>query len=90
MGNEILRLIRHSSLACHGRERDIGDEVEAIATLHPLTGDVIRAEQEMFLFPATHYVAGPERMERAIGGIEAELARGIDKVRAVLGRVLSD
>ncbi|MBD8058909.1 excinuclease ABC subunit UvrB [Cellulomonas sp. JH27-2] len=50
-----------------------GDEIEAIATLHPLTGDVIRSEQQMHIFPATHYVAGPERMERAIGGIEAEL-----------------
>ncbi|TQL04068.1 excinuclease ABC subunit UvrB [Cellulomonas sp. SLBN-39] len=50
-----------------------GDEVEAIATLHPLTGDVVRSEQQVHVFPATHYVAGPERMERAIGGIEAEL-----------------
>ena len=50
-----------------------GDEIEAIATLHPLTGDVIRSETETFLFPASHYVAGPERMERAISGIEAEL-----------------
>jgi excinuclease ABC subunit B len=50
-----------------------GDEIEAIATLHPLTGDVVRQEDEVHLFPATHYVAGPERMERAIGGIEAEL-----------------
>ncbi|ADG74852.1 excinuclease ABC, B subunit [Cellulomonas flavigena DSM 20109] len=50
-----------------------GDEIEAIATLHPLTGDVVRSEQQMHVFPATHYVAGPERMERAIAGIEAEL-----------------
>ncbi|GEL93622.1 excinuclease ABC subunit UvrB [Cellulomonas composti] len=50
-----------------------GDEIEAIATLHPLTGDVVRSEQQMMIFPATHYVAGPERMEHAIGGIEAEL-----------------
>ena len=50
-----------------------GDEVEAIQTLHPLTGEVIRTESETFLFPASHYVAGPERMERAISGIEAEL-----------------
>jgi len=50
-----------------------GDEIEAIATLHPLTGDVVRAEQQMHVFPATRYVAGPERMERAIAGIEAEL-----------------
>lgn len=50
-----------------------GDEIEAIATLHPLTGDVIRSEQDVHVFPATHYVAGPERMERAIASIEAEL-----------------
>ncbi len=50
-----------------------GDEVEAIHTLHPLTGDVVRAEQQVFLFPASHYVAGPERMERATRSIEAEL-----------------
>ncbi|WP_149204471.1 excinuclease ABC subunit UvrB [Actinotalea subterranea] len=50
-----------------------GDEIEAIHLLHPLTGDVIRSEPEVHLFPATHYVAGPERMERAIGSIEAEL-----------------
>ena len=50
-----------------------GDEIEAISTLHPLTGEVIRKEQSVFLFPATHYVAGPERMERAIRGIEDEL-----------------
>ncbi len=50
-----------------------GDEIEAIATLHPLTGDVVRSEQEVHVFPATHYVAGPERMEQAITGIESEL-----------------
>lgn len=50
-----------------------GDEIEAIATLHPLTGDVVRSETEVHVFPATHYVAGPERMEHAITGIEAEL-----------------
>ncbi|HEX5427564.1 MAG TPA: DEAD/DEAH box helicase family protein, partial [Pedococcus sp.] len=51
-----------------------GDEVERIYTLHPVTGEVMREEQEMYVFPATHYVAGPERMERAIRGIELELA----------------
>ncbi|MDO5698250.1 MAG: excinuclease ABC subunit UvrB [Dermatophilus congolensis] len=51
-----------------------GDEVERIQTLHPLTGEVIRDETEMYVFPASHYVAGPERMERAISGIETELA----------------
>jgi excinuclease ABC subunit B len=51
-----------------------GDEVDRIYTLHPLTGEIIREEDEMYVFPATHYVAGPERMERAIAGIELELA----------------
>src|SRR6478752_7198058 len=50
-----------------------GDEIESIQTLHPLTGEVIRSEPSVNLFPATHYVAGPERMERAITSIEAEL-----------------
>src|SRR5690242_20573693 len=51
-----------------------GDEIERIYTLHPISGEVMREEQEMYVFPATHYVAGPERMERAIRGIELELA----------------
>ena len=50
-----------------------GDEIERLMTLHPLTGEVISEDEELYIFPATHYVAGPERMERAITGIEAEL-----------------
>src|SRR5690348_10342623 len=51
-----------------------GDEIERLMTLHPLTGEVISEDEELYVFPASHYVAGPERMERAIAGIEAELA----------------
>ncbi|MGO2938392.1 MAG: excinuclease ABC subunit UvrB [Glutamicibacter arilaitensis] len=51
-----------------------GDEVEAIHTLHPVTGEVIREETEMYIFPASHYVAGAERMHKAIKRIEDELA----------------
>ena len=51
-----------------------GDEIERLMTLHPLTGEVISEDTELYVFPASHYVAGPERMERAINGIEAELA----------------
>jgi excinuclease ABC subunit B len=51
-----------------------GDEVEKLSTLHPVTGEVITEDREIYLFPASHYVAGPERMERAIAGIEVELA----------------
>ncbi len=50
-----------------------GDEIEAIYTLHPLTGNIIREETEMYVFPASHYVAGAERMAKAIGSIEDEL-----------------
>ncbi|GIM96433.1 excinuclease ABC subunit UvrB [Paractinoplanes toevensis] len=50
-----------------------GDEVEKLYYLHPLTGEVVREVDELIIFPATHYVAGAERMERAIHGIEAEL-----------------
>ena len=51
-----------------------GDEIERLMTLHPVTGEILTDDQETYVFPATHYVAGPERMERALGGIEAELA----------------
>ena len=45
-----------------------GDEIERLYTLHPLTGEVIREEDEMYVFPATHYVAGPERAWSARSG----------------------
>jgi excinuclease ABC subunit B len=50
-----------------------GDEIERLYSLHPVTGEVLSEDTELMVFPATHYVAGPERMERAIRGIEAEL-----------------
>ncbi|MDQ6934577.1 MAG: excinuclease ABC subunit UvrB [Actinomycetota bacterium] len=50
-----------------------GDEIERLMTLHPVTGEVITDDREVYVFPATHYVAGPQRMERAIRGIELEL-----------------
>ena len=51
-----------------------GDEIERLVTLHPLTGEVLGEDEEIYIFPASHYVASPERMERAIRDIEAELA----------------
>src|SRR4051795_2734363 len=50
-----------------------GDEIERLSTLHPLTGEVLEESDHAFVFPASHYVAGPDRMERAIKGIELEL-----------------
>ncbi|PWD49640.1 excinuclease ABC subunit B [Serinibacter arcticus] len=64
-----------------------GDEIESIATLHPLTGDVVRNEVETHIFPATHYVAGPERMSRAVGTIEAELEQRLAELEQS-GRLL--
>ena len=50
-----------------------GDEIEALYYMHPLTGDVVRKVDSLRVFPATHYVAGPERMAHAISTIEQEL-----------------
>ncbi len=50
-----------------------GDVVERLMTLHPVTGEILTEDTELYVFPATHYVAGPERMGRAIGAIEIEL-----------------
>ncbi|GAB3860253.1 excinuclease ABC subunit UvrB [Nocardioides maradonensis] len=55
-----------------------GDEIERLMTLHPVTGEVLTEDEELYIFPASHYVAGPERMERAINGIEAELAEQLE------------
>ena len=50
-----------------------GDEIEKIMTLHPLTGEIFRDEDQVHIFPATHYAASPETMKRAIGDIQDEL-----------------
>jgi excinuclease ABC subunit B len=64
-----------------------GDEVERLMTLHPLTGEVMSEDDELYIFPASHYVAGPERMERAIAGIEAELEERLAELER-LGKLL--
>src|SRR5256885_5967091 len=68
----------YEELAC--RIEMFGDEVERLYYLHPLTGEVVREAQELFVFPASHYVAGPDRMERAIRGIEVELEQRLAEV----------
>src|SRR4051794_1778268 len=50
-----------------------GDEVERISRVDPLTGEILEVLEDVVVFPATHYVAGEERMKRAIAGIEVEL-----------------
>jgi len=55
-----------------------GDEIEKIMTLHPLTGEIIRDESEMYVFPASHYAAGPETMKRAVAQIQEEMEARVD------------
>lgn len=59
-----------------------GDEIEALTTLHPLTGEIISQDQELYIFPASHYVAGPERLARAISDIETELGQRLAQLKA--------
>ena len=59
-----------------------GDEIERLMTLHAVTGEVITEDQELYVFPATHYVAGPERMERAIQRHRARAGGPARDVRA--------
>lgn len=57
-----------------------GDEIDALYTLHPVSGEVIRDEKQIHIFPASHYVAGPERLHRAIGDIEKELGERLTEL----------
>ncbi|CAL9405841.1 excinuclease ABC subunit UvrB [Streptomyces cellulosae] len=57
-----------------------GDEIEALSTLHPLTGEIISDDQQLYVFPASHYVAGPERLERAVNDIEKELGERLSEL----------
>lgn len=59
-----------------------GDEIEALTTLHQLTGEIISEDDEVYVFPASHYVAGAERMERALAGIEEELGERLAELEA--------
>jgi excinuclease ABC subunit B len=54
-----------------------GDEIERLQTLHAVTGEILTEDKEVYVFPATHYVAGAARMERAINGIETELEQQV-------------
>lgn len=59
-----------------------GDEIDSLSLLHPLTGEVIRETDHAHVFPASHYVAGPERMARALAGIEDELQKQLEYFRS--------
>src|SRR5690606_14516552 len=50
-----------------------GDEVEGLSLLHPVTGDVLQRMDSIAVYPASHYVASPEAMQRAMASIRDEL-----------------
>ncbi|MCF8549478.1 MAG: excinuclease ABC subunit UvrB [Pontimonas sp.] len=54
-----------------------GDEIESLASLHPLTGSTIESLETVSVFPATHYAASPETMKCAVVGIRAELEQRV-------------
>ncbi|WP_404313424.1 excinuclease ABC subunit UvrB [Agrococcus terreus] len=64
-----------------------GDEIEALSTLHPLTGEVLQTHDAISIFPGSHYVAGNERMQKAIERIRDELDERL-KVLEREGRLL--
>ena len=51
-----------------------GDEIDRLMSLHPVTGEILTDDNEIYIFPASHYTAGAERMAKAIASIEDELA----------------
>lgn len=59
-----------------------GDEIERIMTLHPLTGEILTDDEEMFIFPATHYVASPEQTAKALSAIEVELMHRVKELES--------
>ena len=58
-----------------------GDEVDRICTFDPLTGVVIQNKKTISIFPASHFVTGPEKMEEAIRRIEVELAERLEVLK---------
>ncbi len=64
-----------------------GDEVERIATLDPLTGEILSESEQVAIYPAKHFVTSKDRMEAAIASIQAELEGELAKMKAA-GRIL--
>ena len=57
-----------------------GDEIEALYSLHPLTGEIVERKEMIHIFPASHYVASQERMSKAISTIEVELGQRLEEL----------
>jgi len=59
-----------------------GDDIERLMSLHPVTGEILTDDNEIYIFPASHYTAGPERMNKAISAIESEVAIRIPELES--------
>ena len=57
-----------------------GDEIDRLMSLHPVTGEILTEDKEIYVFPASHYTAGPQRMSEAITSIENELAQRLPEL----------
>jgi excinuclease ABC subunit B len=66
-----------------------GDEVEKIAELDPLTGEILRERDEIDIYPAKHFVTSEERLKNGIEGIEEELETRLKELRAQ-GKLLEE
>ncbi|MGE6553947.1 excinuclease ABC subunit UvrB [Exiguobacterium artemiae] len=58
-----------------------GDEIERIRDMDPLTGEIIADREHISIFPASHFVTGDTRLQKAIANIEAELETQLAKMR---------
>jgi len=59
-----------------------GDDIDRLMSLHPVTGEILTDDNEIYIFPASHYTAGPERMNKAISAIEAEVSIRIPELES--------
>ena len=58
-----------------------GDEIDRITEIDVVTGEIIGTRTHISIFPASHYVTSPEKMQKAIARIEAELVEQLEKLR---------
>ena len=58
-----------------------GDEITAIDTINPLTGEILRSEEQLFIYPAVHYVMPADRVQQAVASIRAELDQQVMHLR---------
>ncbi len=56
-----------------------GDEVDRICEINPLTGEIKATLSHVAIYPASHYVVGPEKMERAIAEIREEMEQRVEE-----------